>query len=484
MCPTFDFPAEALNLIERQRLVDPAKALSRCRAYVKAHPQSVDGYLVLARCLVDARRENEAVVVLRKAQSLDSERVDVMVFLGNIALYLQQVEEAGDVFEKAMRTNAQIGAVHLGLGRVLAIRGEVERAHKCFTRALALEPTLPGVALHLSRSRKFSTDDKSTIVLLERLLRNPDLSSSARADLHFGLGKINDDCCDYDLAFRHYERANQLVSDTVSFDRIRFARSLDLLCLSFSTNFFDSGRASGQLSQTPIFIVGMPRSGTTLVEQILSSHSVVHGGGELAYIDQLTREIGAPVPYPRAAIGMGAPMAFELSERYLEKIKTLSPNASRIADKMPTNFFHLGFIASLFPKAHIIHCRRQPLDTCVSIYFQQFETGNEWAYKLSDIAFFYKGYLRTMSHWQNVLPVPIHEVHYESLIRNPEETTRQMVDYCGLPWETGCLDFHNHPRPVLTSSSWQVRQPLYSQSVERWKRYDSYLDPLRRELEH
>ena len=189
------------------------------------------------------------------------------------------------------------------------------------------------------------------------------------------------------------------------------------------------------------------------------------------------------MPYPRAAIGMDGFVAYELSERYLRKTRALSPKATRITDKMPTNFFHLGFIASLFPQAHIIHCRRDPLDTCLSIYFQQFETGHEWAYDLSDIAFFYRGYQRIMAHWRKVLPSPIHEVHYESLISRLEETSRLMVAHCGLSWESTCLDFHQQARTVTTSSAWQVRQPLYSRSVHRWKLYDSRLDSLRQELE-
>ena len=484
MGPHYSSHTSELDVIEQQRVDNPELAAKRGLEYVKAHPQRVDGYLVLGRCFADLGREPDAVQVLRKALELDPGRVDVLVLLGNLALYLQQVDEAGQVFERAMQISSHHAAVHLGLGRVAAIRGSMESAQTLFAKALSLDPTLPGVTLHFARSRRFTVDDKSTIASLEVLLRQPSMSSDALSDLHFALGKISDDCGDYDLAFEHYEQANRLVASTLSFDRERFGRSLDLLTLSFSSTFFEMVGNSGQSSQTPVFIVGMPRSGTTLVEQILSSHSLVHGAGELPYIDQLTREFGGPVAYPRAAIRMDGQLAFTLSESYLQMTRGLSGSALRIADKMPTNYFHLGFIASLFPRAHIIHCRRNPLDTCLSVFFQQFETGHEWAYELSDIAFFYQGYKRIMAHWANVLPVPVHEIHYQNLISEPENTARQLVEFCGLLWEPACLSFHQHDRSVLTSSAWQVRQPLYSQSVDRWKRYDSHLDTLRRELHY
>lgn len=438
---------------------------------------------MLARCFLSLDRESEAIAVIRECQNFESASVDVMISLGNLALYLQQLDEASRIFQSAMRTDPQNGAVHLGLGRVLVSRGEIEAAQAQFFRALDLEPTLPGVALHLSRSHRFTTEDNNTIAYLDSLRRHPGMSTSAMADLHFALGKISDDCSRFDLAFEHYEEANRLVSKTLSFDRQKFTRSVDLLCLSFSSIFFDTHTNVGQNSQIPIFIVGMPRSGTTLVEQILASHSEVHGAGELSYIDRLSNELAAPVSYPRAVIGMDGLLAYELSERYLQKVAALSPKATRIADKMPTNLFHLGFIASLFPQAHIIHCRRDPLDTCLSIYFQQFETGHEWAYDLGNIAFFYNGYQRIMAHWEKVLPLSIHEVHYESLVSCPEETSRKMVAHCGLSWESSCLDFHQQGGTVMTSSAWQVRQPLYSRSVGRCRLYETHLDSLRRELE-
>ena len=474
--------ASALAEIERCRVEDPERAARRCEEYLQTHNKDVAGYLVLARCYVDLRQETTAIEVLRNALQLAPDRVNVLVFLGNLYLYLQQVAEAGRVFERGMQIAPDSAAVQLGFGRVLVIRGEITSAQECFSTALAIDPTLPGVSLHLARSRRFSSNDKEIISSLEGLRSHPGMSASALSDLRFALGKVSDDCGEYVRAFEHYEAANRLVAATVNFDRAAFTRSVDLLMLSFSPTYFNVRGHSGQSADTPIFVVGMPRSGTTLVEQILASHPVVHGAGELGYIDQLTRDIGAPVPYPRAVIGMEAELAFEFSQRYLRWTKALSQEALRIVDKMPSNFFHLGFIATLFPRAHIIHCQREPLDVCLSIYFQQFETGNEWAYDLSDIAYFHRGYVRLMDHWENVLPISIYNIHYEDLVAEPETSVRQLIEFCGLPWDSACLNFHQHTRAVLTGSNWQVRQPLYSQSVGRWKLYDPHLGPLKKEL--
>ena len=427
-------------------------------------------------------REQDAVGVLEKGFEFDPSRVDLLVLLGNLHLYVHQIDAADDVFNRAMSIAPQLAGVYLGLGRVLTIKGSIEQAQECFAKALTLDPTLPGATLHLARSRQFSKQDHATIESLESLLGHPGLSTSARSDLHFALGKIKDDCADYDHAFHHYEQANRLVATTLSFNREKFRRSLDLLEISFSPVFFETRGHSGQRSETPVFIVGMPRSGTTLVEQILASHPAVYGAGELPFIDQLTRQIGGPVGYPRSAIGMDGHLAFELSERYLRQVQALSESALRITDKMPTNFFHLGFIASLFPRARIIHCRREPLDTCLSLYCQQFETGHEWAYNLSDIAYFYNGYSRLMSHWKKVLPVAFYDIQYEQLITDSENVTRQLIEFCGLPWSSTCLEFYKLERAVLTSSNWQVRQPLYTQSIGRWRFYERHLDTLRREL--
>ena len=491
--------------------------LIRHLQFVKTNPECADGYVSLARSYVDAARMEEAAAALREAVRLDGERADTPAWLGGIyfelgnhaaaadsyakslaiqpqqaatlyhygevLLRLRRARDAVTAFERALQLEPDDAATHLGLGRALMAQGSMIQARRCLERAFALNPTLPGVSLNLARSHRFGSEDESTINKLEMLTEHPGMSERALSDLHFALGKIKDDCADHAQAFHHYRLANQIVAAHVSFDRERFTRALTGLTQTFSHAYFQAHRGSGQTALTPVFIVGMPRSGTTLVEQVLASHPSVYGADELPFIDELTRQLGASVPYPRAAARMDDRLAWELSEKYLQQITELAGDALRVTDKLPANCFHLGFIASLFPRARIVHCRREPLDVGLSVFFQQFETGNEWTYDLSDIGFFYRGYQQIMAHWRRVLPVVVHELYYEDLVSNHEPECRRLLEYCGLPWNPDCLRFYEQPRSVLTGSNWQVRQPLYSGSVNRWRHYEPYLDELKRALE-
>jgi hypothetical protein len=230
----------------------------------------------------------------------------------------------------------------------------------------------------------------------------------------------------------------------------------------------------------------MPRSGTTLVEQIIASHPQVFGAGELCHIGAMVAGLPARLQtdttYPECVTMLDERLARSLAEDYLEKLRALGDDAKRVSDKMPANFFNLGLIALMFPNARVIHCRRDPLDVCLSIYFQQFAYGHNYAYDLSDIAVYYRQYKRLMHHWHAVLPLEIHEVQYEKLIADQEAVSRRLIDYCGLPWDESCLEYYKNKRAVQTMSNWQVRQPIYTHSMQRWKHYEKHLDELKEVL--
>jgi hypothetical protein len=224
----------------------------------------------------------------------------------------------------------------------------------------------------------------------------------------------------------------------------------------------------------------MPRSGTTLVEQILATHSRVAAGGELPTITNLAAEIGRTgEAYPQGVRTLGGTGLAQLARRYLGKLETVSPDAPHVTDKMPFNFMHLGLIAALFPDAAIIHCRRGALDTCLSCYFTSFSENLLFASNQEALGYYYLDYRRMMDHWRLILPKPMLDVEYEQLVSNTEETVRALLKYCGLEWEPACLQFHRTARGIRTPSRWQVRQPIYSSSVGRWCRYDRHLQPLR-----
>lgn len=228
----------------------------------------------------------------------------------------------------------------------------------------------------------------------------------------------------------------------------------------------------------------MPRSGTTLVEQILASHPEVFGAGELTDMQDLLRQLtetsATSLPYPECLTLIDGTVVARLADDYLARLRELSPDAPRVTDKLPSNFWHLGIIAVLFPHARIIHCMRDPMDVCLSCYFQDFDGYQPFAYDLTDLGQYYTQYERVMAHWREVLPVPILDVRYEELIADTEYVARGMIAYCDLNWDEACLAFHETDRPVLTSSQWQVRLPAYTSSIGRWKHYDLHLGPLKR----
>jgi hypothetical protein len=258
------------------------------------------------------------------------------------------------------------------------------------------------------------------------------------------------------------------------------------LIAQFTASVVESG-AKGSDSPLPVFIVGMPRSGTTLVEQILASHPQVYGGGELRDLKEMVSQVwnssGNSLSPGQTPLVPEPPAIRCLADGYLRQRLALSRGALRTTDKMPTNFYYLGLIALMFPNARILHCRRDPLDVCLSCYFTNFRDPPLYASDLEDLGFYYGHYQRLMEHWRKVLPHSILDVQYEELIENQEAVSRRMVEFCGLSWDDRCLEYYKSDRPVQTCSVWQVRQPIYSTSVGRWKHYAQHLDPLVQALE-
>jgi tetratricopeptide (TPR) repeat protein len=362
----------------------------------------------------------------------------------------------------------------------------MERALESFREALKLDPEMAVSSLNMSRARRFGEPDLPEISRIEGLLEERDVSHEGRINLHFALGKMLDDCARYDQAFEHFREANRYKRKRVRFDGERYRRWSAKLLDMFTPAFFEDHADLGDSSERPVFIVGMPRSGTTLVEQILASHPRVYGADELTTIFEIVCDLeqrdtgGARFPdnisaLDEAGLEWGA-------RRYLETLQAIDRQAARVTDKMPSNVFHLGLIAVMLPGAHVIHCRRDAMDVCVSNFMQMFAEGHHYSYDLSDIAIYYRGYERVMSHWREVLPTRMYEVQYEELIEDQERISRELVDYIGLDWDERCLAFHETKRAVRTASNWQVRQPIYKTARKRWKNYENHLTQLKADL--
>jgi len=323
---------------------------------------------------------------------------------------------------------------------------------------------------------KMTTDDAQWLHRAEGLLAKQ-LPLGHEISLRYALGKYFDDVGQYDAAFGHYRQANELTQRYgIKYNRAALTQRIDRIIRSFDTRFLRECRDGASASEVPVLIVGMPRSGTSLTEQILASHPAVFGGGEVtfwnaaydAYRDAESKGGSGPKQIPAMA------------GRYLDQLAALSGGASRVVDKMPANFMYAGLIHAALPRARIIHMQRHPLDTCLSIYFQNFFNIGPYANELDDLAHYYGQYVRITNHWRAVLPATaLLEVPYEALIGDQETWTRRMLEFIGLPWDPRCLDFHQTDRAVITASRWQVRQKITATSAGRWRNYEKYVTPLR-----
>jgi hypothetical protein len=330
------------------------------------------------------------------------------------------------------------------------------------------------------------SDDLVLVEPIEKIARDESKDDESRLIARFALGKIYDDCADYDEAFKNYAIGNTIKHRMVEFDAVEHSAWVDRVLAEYDEEFFRTHSREGNASTRPLFVIGMIRSGTSLVEQILASHSRVYGAGELLEITRLVTDLPATLKttseYPECVRQLDADTIRTAARKYLRHLADRDDQAQRIVDKLPTNFLHLGFIAALLPNARIVHCRREPLDVCLSIFFQRFAKGHYYAYDFDGIAAYYAEYERLLGHWKKVLPIEILDVQYEKLLDDLECESRRLLDYCELSWEEACLAFHQSQRPVRTASSWQVRQPLYQTAKARWKKFDRHLDGLKKAL--
>ena len=483
-------------------------------------PALADAPYQLGIVLLAHDRVDEAAQALREALKRRPDMVSALYELGQVLSRLQSFEEASRCFERALVLDPQSPVLYLGLARARHLQGLCQearaliaqaRAHnadeaecqtmlglihqseghfdeaiEAYERAIVANPAHAHAYLCLTMIRR-SRDSTSQIPELERLLSLNSLDADQSATLEYALAGEYDKIGDRDAAFTHYRNANDLRKAQYPFDDGESASFARRLIDAFSQDLFTSKAGTGSLSPAPVFIVGMIRSGTTLTEQILASHPHVHGHGELDHIRQIVHalpgQLGSTQPYPECIAALDPATASRIAGETLARLEQEAPDATRNVDKLPHNFERLGMISLLFPRARIIHCTRDPIDTCLSCYFHDFVSDNRFTNDLKTLGRFYRYYQRLMAHWEAVLPNPILQVPYEALVADQEGWTRKLVDFIGLPWDERCLAFHQNERPVYTYSLWQVRQPIYTSSIERWRLYEKHLDPLFEALE-
>lgn len=366
------------------------------------------------------------------------------------------------------------------LGQFYQKQGRFQEAGAALLQALELNPDAGAAYLLLANTRRFKPGDAPLLQRFTQALARPESSPTTRVCLHFALGKMLDDMERYDEAFRHFEQGNGLRHPGQYFDAGEwegFARRVGLV---------DGKALAPQWTMpggtAPVFVVGMLRSGTTLVERILASHSKVSGLGEVTWLEELVTQAvqDGGSTYPEVITRLDEVRCTELRREYARHWPQDARDAAYIVDKNPLNFIYLGFIARVFPDARIVHCRRDARDSCLSVYFQNFANPqNNYAYDQRDIGRFYRSYAEIMGHWRRLLPRGmLIEVDYEKLVGHQEQTTRRLLEELGLPWDPRCLEFHSQPDVIATASVWQARQPLYNASVGRWRHYERHLKPL------
>jgi tetratricopeptide (TPR) repeat protein len=494
------------------------EAEENARRLLKEYPEWVYGWNLLGACCGQLEKYNEALGAFQKVLSFLPNDPHVYNNIGPVFQELGRLREAVESLRKAVALSPDSAMAHLNLGialrkqgkskeaegslrKALALKpdypeaysnialiyedlGKMEEARLLFEKAIALAPWDPQILGNYPYCRKFTGEDQHWIDRFERTLSQTQREKD-RTHLHYAIGKMYDDAGHYDEAFEHYRQANWFQRTKSGYQPKQFSTDVDNLIKIFSPGQPGDREWTGSPSDLPVFILGMPRSGTSLVEQIISSHPLVFGAGELEFFvdngKNLVKKYG--LSYPECLGRLTTREMEEMADNYLGLLRELGERAVRVTDKMPSNFIHLGLISFLFPKARVIHCRRNPLDTCLSIFFQNFDKRHPYANDLNDLGQYYGEYERLMAHWKQIFPSEMMlEVDYEEILEKPEEMSRRLIDFCGLDWDDRCLKFHENKRTVRTASSWQVRQPLYKTSRERWRNYEKLLGPLVKEI--
>ena len=462
-----------------------AEAARAYRRALELRPDYFNARYNLGKALQAAGKAEAAVDALRALVEMAPGDAGAWDALGSALLDAGRAEEALDVHRHALSLDAELADAHNGLGLAYVDLGRFDEAVECFRHALELDPTFTKAALNLTRAKRFAEVGDADLRCLRTMVERADLPAEENADLRFALGKALDDLGEHGAAFRQFAAANAARGALEHFDAEAHARWCERIREVFDAALFERCAGWGLKDTTPILIVGMPRSGTTLVEQILASHPAVYGGDELGALQALANDLPSRLggkPYPDCVAKISRSLVRRVGERYVAALRARGGDATRITDKMPANFLHLGLLALALPRARIVHCVRHPLDVAVSIWFHQFTQGHAYSWRLADIGAYYRAYRGLMAHWHAVLPIPVHDLHYEQLVADPEPNVRAMLEACGLAWDPACLDFHRTRRAVHTASAWQVRQPINARAVGRWRAYENELAELRGQL--
>ena len=482
-------PANPDLIISLARLQDAQgqtdEAEDTLRRACRDYPGELALWLALGRALQAWDRLEEAHALYQQARVTHPGAFELLAESADSAYQMRDLDSARDLYRQLLHLEPKNPSVRNSLGQVLASLGEEGDAQQIFQELTKEEPLFGEPWLNIARARHFTSVDDPDIRQMRTVLKRRQMNPSQTLYVHFALGKALDDCKDYDQAFAHYEKGNTLRRRELQFDAGEVDRQFDRLIEGFSPELMDGLSEKGGSETQPLFIVGMPRSGTTLLEQVLCAHPDVGTAGELRDLARIARNVARSneKPWPECISDTSGSQLKTMASEYLAALESRASGSERIIDKMPQNFLHVGFAALLFPDVTVVHCARDPLDTCLSNYFQIFPGGIDFAYDLGELGRYYKNYQRLMSHWQALLGDRLVTVRYEELVSNPEPMLRALLKAIGLPWDPACLSHHDAVQRVDTLSLYQVRQPLNVGSTKRWRNYEKHLGPLREALD-
>ena len=469
--------ADQGQAMQRAGQLEQAKAL--LAQALNLWPQNVAGLLLAGAIEIDRKDPATARALIESALRIEPKRADGLGLFGRALYDLGELDAAVDAYRKSVALAPTFEAL-LGLGNALKDLGRFEEAVAAFDACRKANPDHYLAWLNLSEVKRFRDNDDAHLVAMESVLPVIEtLPQEQRVYLHFALTKAYDDLKRFDEAGDHMVRGNALQRTSTRYAEAQNLGLFTRIKAAFTQDMF-AAAPSGQ-SEAPIFVFGMPRSGTTLVEQIIASHPSVAGAGEAPFLNQAITAFGktAGAPYPEFVSLTDASALAPIGAQYAAKLHALAPQAKRITDKAPYNFLYAGLIRLTLPRAKMIHTIRDPIDTCLSGFSKLFAEGNAHCYDLGELGRYYRAYYELMEHWRNVLPAgSVLDIRYEDLVADIEGQARRLLAFCELEWDARVLDFHTTARPVKTWSAQQVRQPVYASSVARWRNYEHRLGPL------
>jgi tetratricopeptide (TPR) repeat protein len=464
------------------------EALAAAALALKAQPKNADALAYMGAVYVDQKKPDLAFDALKRSLAIAPNKAETLNVLGRAFFEAEQPQKAIDCYRRAIAMKPDLPDAYNNLGNALKELGKFDEALAAFDTCLALNPNTVGAYVNLVEAKKFRSPDDPHFKAIEGFVAGlAGLSDERQMHVSFAAAKANDDLKRYDAAFEHWLRGNALKRRTIAYDETATLSYFDRIRASVTADVIHAKSGGGFASVKPIFVIGMPRSGTTLVEQILASHARVTGAGELKDMNEIVNSVrggdGTPAPYPEFLSVLTPGELQRIGQAYVAKLERRAPAAQRITDKMPSNFYFLGLIHLALPGAKIIHTNRNAVDTCVSCFSKLFAGEQSQTYDLGELGRYYRAYHGLMAHWRQALPEGAFlDVQYEEVVGDIEAQARRILDYCGLEWDPRVLEFHRTERPVKTASSSQVRQPIYSSSVARWRNYERFLGPLLDEL--